>query len=215
MKISESKELAYWVGVAQSDGHLSTYGNNRRVMIGVREKSLPMLKKFQMLSGILLDKYAKIYKDKGGNYVFAIGVKKIMSSIRSLNITFGDPPKPPTWALTKNQYFGAYLAGLIDGDGDVRVKRKKYPQCVIRINSGKKQEKLKNCIEKIIKCSASTKQRYKEKILDGRKICGSFYELEFYVSSKNYKFVKNFITPNLQLIYKKEKIMNFILGRLS
>jgi len=140
-------------------------------------------------------------------------VNTLLDTFKFFDIKFGNPPRPPKWMSQNLQFFGAYLAGLIDGDGDIRVKRKRYPQCVIRISSGKKQTELSNIIRKLINCSVSITRIEKDKILYGRKIHGICFSLEFYVSSKNYKFAKRFIIPHLTLKHKQEKLQKYIDSR--
>ena len=103
------------------------------------------------------------------------------------------------------------MAGLIDGDGDVRIKRQKYPQCVIRITSGFSQDFLAKCIKKNLNCSISISFRKKESEYKGKIMKGSWYALEFYMSSKNEKFIKQFILPYINLPYKADKIRNYIM----
>lgn len=67
-----------------------------------------------------------------------------------------------------------------------------------------------NRIKEILNCSVSITPRGGYKELKGRRFYGLTYELEFYVSSKNYKFIKEFIIPHLTLQHKKEKLSSFI-----
>jgi hypothetical protein len=216
----KSEGLAYWTGVVQSDGCLKTYfdkkKNNLKYLISfnVAKKSLPMLEKFRDLSTAILNRNANIFKM---NYCeiwsFHISVKKLLENFKNLDISFGDPPKPPNWSLFNNDYFGAYLAGLIDGDGDIRIKRKKYPQCVVRITNGHEQNELKKSIERLMNCSVIISRRERESEINGRKIHGVSYELEFYVSSKNFKFINEFIIPCITINHKKEKLQSYIKSR--
>lgn len=215
-----SKKLAYWVGVVQSDGYLKKYRNKISgnvacsLSFDVSESSLPMLKKFQELSSELFNRNASIFKRRTRYmWTYHIGVNNLLSVFERLDIHLGRRPEPPAWCIKDPRFFGAYLAGLIDGDGDIRVKRKRYPQCVIRITSGREQLELANAIGKILRCSVAVIFRRRERILKGRKIRGTWYKAEFYVSSKNHKFVKQFVLPHLMLLYKKEKLQAFIANR--
>jgi hypothetical protein len=143
-----------------------------------------------------------------------LSVKNLLYTFDELDITFGDPPIPPAWSLCDNSLFGAYLAGIIDGDGDVRIKRKSYPQCAIRITSGKIQEILIDSVKKILNCGVSASYREKISELDGRTIAGHENVLEFYVSSKNYAFMMDYVIPYLKISYKKNKIENYINSKL-
>jgi hypothetical protein len=217
MKVSEG--LAYWIGVAQSDGSIQLYRNKMKkntsisINFQIGESSLPMLIKFKALSKKLFNLDAKIIRLKSRKaWQYRIGVKKLLKLLKELDIRIKDPPNPPKWIISNSKFFGAYLAGLIDGDGDVRVKRKKYPQCVIRISGNKKQTKLSKTIRKKLKCSTRItrrhSKRYSKKLK--RTIEGRWFELEFVVSNKNYNFIKDCILPFIQLDYKKNKILCYI-----
>lgn len=183
-----SKKLAYWVGVAQSDGYLKKYQNKISgnvtcsLSFDVSESSLPMLKKVQELSSELFNRKASIFKRRTRRmWTYHIGVNNLLSVFERLDIHLDRRPEPPAWCMEDPRFFGAYLAGLIDGDGDIRVKRKRYPQCVIRITSGREQLELANAIGKTLHCSVAITFRRRERILKGRKIRGTWYEAECYV----------------------------------
>lgn len=213
-----SDQLAYWVGVAQSDGTLQKYIDSKgkicwNLYIQVAHLSLPMLYKFQIISSNLFTCNSKIFKLKTRDiWEYHIGVKRLLHTFKILDIKFGDPPKPPKWCLDNSQFFGAYLSGLIDGDGDIRIKRKKYPQCAIRITSKSKQKILKNYIENILRCSANITKKYDKRYFKKEKriITGKSFSLEFLVSFKNIQFIKNFILSHLTVVHKKEKLKYFI-----
>jgi len=216
-KIKLSEELAYWVGVVQSDGSFSQRRRKDRkepgyvISLGVGKRSLPMLYKFKKLCKTLFNRDSKIYKRRNREaWDFKINVKRLLPFLKDLKIQFNDPPKPPYWCASSPELFGSYLAGLIDGDGSVRIKRKKYPQCMIKIISGKSQHELANLIRKFLNCAVMITQYEEDRILDGRIIHGKWYELEFLVSSKNYEFVKKHVLPNLIITHKKEKIEKYI-----
>lgn len=123
-----------------------------------------------------------------------------------------DPPRPPLWIIDRKHLAGAYLAGVIDGDGDIRIKRKKYPQCAIRITSSKPQLSLSKFIRFVLGCSVSiTHMKRKVFIKMSRKfVNGEYYVLEFLVSSKNKDFIKRFVLPEISLKWKKEKLTKFL-----
>lgn len=217
MTITPSEELAYWVGVAQSDGCFRRYvvkptGRVRYfVSLRVRAKSMPMLRRFQEISNEIFNRNVGIFKErKTPTWMFALSVNAFTDVFKSLGIRFGDPPVPPAWTLKDASLFGAYLAGVIDGDGDVRVKRNRYPQCEIRISSGSRQSILSECIRRMLGCSACITYRERDNEIEGRKIHGHVYSLEFYISSKNYKFIKENVVPHIRITYKKGKIENYI-----
>ncbi len=222
MKIKPSVELAYWTGVVQSDGSFQKYFNKRKkkisvnVYLTVSKKSLLMLKKFQKISKTVFSRKSKIFKlHKRNSYELHIGVKNFLKDFEKLNIIFGDPPFPPKWTLKNKKFFGAYLAGLIDGDGDVRIKRKKYPVCVIRITSGSLQAKLAKAIIHALRCAVSVTPKYREVKFKNYLIKGHFSQLEFLISKKNSVFIKNYILPQIQIKHKSNLLRGFLEKKLK
>ncbi len=219
IKLEPSEELAYWIGAVQTDGCLrEKYDKNRdytrvRIEFGICDKSLPMVEKVRQISSKILSRSGTLFKTKRGYWYYELSVKQLIHTFRRLDIKFGDPPTPPKWTLEKPEFFGAYLAGVIDGDGDVRTRRPKYPQCAIRISSGSRQVDLQEALRRILGCSASISFDKGESFLKGRKIIGSAYILEFCVSSKTFELIKDFVLPHITLIHKREKILQFIHSR--
>lgn len=217
---SPSIELAYWTGVAQSDGTLNIYPVKGRkhpryeISLTVSEKSLPMLIKFQKICKNVFSRNIKIFKSKKRNaWMLNIRVKKLLEIFHKLDIRFNKSFNSPTWCVRNSELFGAYLAGIIDGDGSVTLtKRSGYLYCLIRIYSENEEKELVNRIKKILDCGVSVQKRTKKSYFarENRIINGTWYELNFLVSSKNYKFLKNFVLPNITLNYKREEIKSFI-----
>ncbi len=168
-----------------------------------------MIEKVRKIGSKILDRHGKIYLTKSGYWYYEISTKGLMPLFRLLDIRFGDPPTPPKWVLGKREFFGAYLAGVIDGDGDVRIKRSKYPQCVVRVSSGSIPTDLIEAVKKILGCSVSIGFDKRVSYLDGRKISGGCYRLEFYISSKPLQTIKEFVLPSITIQHKKEKIEKF------
>jgi len=222
MMLKPSEKLAYWVGVAQSDGYLKKYRSKATknvlylLSLDVSEPSLLMLRRFQVLSSELFNRNASIFK-RGTRHVWSyhIGIGKLLPIFEKLDISFGRQPRQPSWCKGEPEFLGAYLAGLIDGDGDVRIKRSRYPQCVIRITSGFRQSELAKAIRETLQCSVAITFRKGERVLKGRKIHGTWYEMEFYVSLKNHEFIEQFVLPHLMLPYKKVKLETFIDSKWS
>lgn len=224
IKVEPSEDLAYWIGAIQTDGSLWKYYRKEkrhfefRLAMGVATKSLPMLQKVVELSAKIFKRYGKAYKRATEDqWDYYIQVKQLLSVFERLDIRFGDPPKPPIWCLEKPRFFGAYLAGAIDGDGCVRVGRPKYPQCFVTITSGSRQIELSESIKEILKCSVFQKEFYQRRFVKslGRIVEGKWCVLEFCVSAKTAKFILDFVVPHLQLIYKKERLEDFIGRRYS
>jgi hypothetical protein len=212
-----SKKLAYWVGVAQSDGHYKIYNERRGaklierhiIQLGVGIKSLPMLKKFESISQKIFGTSGNYCMDKRKKYRFEIKIKRFLNEIKKLNISFSDPPTPPTWCLENRKYFGAYLAGVIDGDGDLRISRSRYPYCAIRITSGSKQINLREGIKTMLNCGCSHRKITRNSEIDGRKIKGTCHVIEFYVTPKNIEMVGQYIFPEISLIHKRDKLKEY------
>lgn len=221
MEIKPSEELAYWVGVAQSDGCLKFYRNKHtgrtdvRVSLHVAKKSVPMSLKFQKISSDVLNRRSMIWKGRGHLYYFHIGVGKILDELTGLDINFGDPPKPPIWCLQRLDYFGAYIAGVIDGDGMIKIIGHRYPQCKIKITSGTEQCELAARIRKILGCWVGIYERRHISAIGERSIDGRWYELEFYVSKKNMDAFAKFVLPHIELKHKRDKLENYIRTRYN
>ncbi|MCD4760171.1 hypothetical protein K8R33_04765 [archaeon] len=213
-----SKELAYWVGVAQSDGHYKICNEKRGenvierhiIQLGVSIKSLPMLKKFETISQKIFGTSGNYCIDKRKKHRFEIKIKRFLDKIKKVSIDFSDPPKPPSWCIRNIEFFGAYMAGVIDGDGDVRVTRPQYPQCAVRITSGKEQKDLRVAIINMLGCGCSYRSITKESQIDGRNFIGTGHVIEFYISPKNFKFTEKFILPEMTIPYKRNMIKEYI-----
>lgn len=151
--------MAYWLGVMQTDGSLykRSCSDSWKIGLGVADKSLPMLKKFSSLSKELFGMERKII-ERGKYWYYDVTVTKFMKIFQTLHLVFSDPPKPPEWCVSSLDLFGAYLAGVIDGDGDIRIRRPAYPQCAIRISSGSYQIDLRDAIERKLKCGVSVRR---------------------------------------------------------
>lgn len=208
--IRVNQNLAYWVGVLQTDGSLSKSNGIPTIEFGVEDKSLPMLEKFSRITKENFWRNCKIGKNKLGYNLYKVSVKRLLKIFDLLGIEFGDPPRPTYWISQKSFFFGPYLAGVIDGDGDVRVKRPSHPQCVIRITSGSKPKELIPVIRKFLSCEISSTRRSSVRNLKGREIRGSWWETEFYISKKNKVFLLDNVLPHVSIKHKLEKIRNFI-----
>ena len=220
--IQPSTELAYWVGVVQSDGSLKIYNEKGRknpryrISLSVSKESLPMLIKSQRICKDVFNRNIKIFKSKTREiWNLNIRIKSLLKLFHKLDIKFNRSFSPPKWCSESPEFFGAYLAGVIDGDGNVTVKRRKYPQCLVRIFSGQREEKLANEIRRTLGCCVSIYKKDEKRYFakENRVIDGTWFELNFLISSKNYKFIENFVLSNIMLPHKKERIKFFIQNR--
>ena len=218
----DKEKLAYWIGVVQTDGflHLKKKSKNSDlrtlfVTVGVGEKSLNMLNKFRQYSEDLFGLNPKTFYDKRSkNHVFRMGVTRLKDFFEEKKIDFSDPPKPPKWITDNKKLFGAYLAGVIDGDGDIRIKEENSV-CLIRVSSGCEQNELKTAILRNLRCGVHICKRSSIRTLDGREIRGTWFELEFGVSGKTYEFLRNFVIDHIAIDHKSNRLRNFIENRYA
>ncbi|MFH0875653.1 MAG: hypothetical protein V1859_06970 [archaeon] len=216
----KNANLAYWVGVAQTDGYFkkqfvkSTSRTRFYVVLGVGKKSLPMLNKFKQISNEVFmvkgNTFLSLSYNKYHKIEYKFGCNRLIPFFNQLNILFSEPLTPPTWIVPSKRLFGAYLAGVIDGDGDIRITRPKYPQCYIRITSKLKSSELLKVLSEFLSCSVKCNYHQKLNIFEGRQFIGKTYITEFRVSKKNFEFFKKFVYPHIVILHKKEKLRNFM-----
>ena len=216
LKSSEEsmEKLAYWIGVVQTDGCLSLYKETVQISFRVCEKSLPMLVKFNEFSYNLFGKKSNMWKEKTRDlFDYHFCVKSILHIFERLGIRFGDPPKPPEWCLDDPALFGAYFAGVLDGDGCIWLtKPKDYKGLVCRakVTSGSPQIDLQKAIKKFLNCQTRMIKVHTDGYIRGSKIIGDGYNLEFIISSKNHIFAKEFILPYLTISHKYQRLNMYI-----
>jgi len=220
-KLETSEDLAYWIGVMQSDGYFENYTepkgkNHISARLVVSNKSRAMIEKFQKVSESLFNRKSKIFHLKTGRLSFKIGIKNYLPQLKMLDLNFGDPPKPPFWSMTNNRFFGSYLAGVIDGDGSInltlnrRKDRKPYYQCRVRIFSASKQIDLANSLRQLLNCSVNLSKSEDIRWIGNRLISGTVYILGFYVSLKNFEIVKENVLPYLSLQHKANLLEKYL-----
>ncbi len=202
-------DFSYWIGLVQSDGGLCRWEKDKKIRyrLDFNNTSLLLAKKFQ-LGTRYFNANVKIYKfrSKRNQYSCQFVVNSVIDILKTMNIVYKRKDFiPPYWIIENPKFFGSYLAGLIDGDGTVSIKRKKYPQCRIRILSPVRQNKLSNLIGNFMKCSAFVYEHNA-----GHTTCPC---LEFYVTPKNSAFIKTFVLPYLNLNYKKTMIKRYMKTR--
>ncbi len=204
--------FAYWLGVAQSDGHLwSGFVNKKRkrpskathLVLEVGAPSTQMIIAFKKTSGELFGAKAEIKSRTklvhGRPFevkMFILGLTRQMPSLAGVVFNEINPPL----AFASPSLFGAYLAGVIDGDGNVRIadKRPKYGfHCEIRITSHNEPPALKAQIERL-GCRASCKKLNQ----------ANAFVLTFYINSKNKAFIETHVLPFIAIERKKLVIAN-------
>lgn len=211
----KTKSLCYLIGALQGDGYFYIYRYRPKDDSKMRtyyrlqfsSKDLEMAERVKETFGESFSRDIKICRKSNGMYEFSAVIKTLMKQLKDLDIHFEDPPKPPQWIDSVN-LFGPYLAGLIDTDGSICIKRKKkYPQCKIMITSRYAQNKLKKYIEKYLNCKAYIEHsvRYHK---TWRKTTNSF-NIVFLMSSKNFKLIKKHILPHIVLQRKSGVIEKY------
>ena len=218
-KCFNNPDFTYWIGVAQSDGHfkkqISKNQNRVRfsIILKVGLKSIPMLEKFRKISQDIFyikgSSYTYTTPEGFTNYNYQFGCKNLLSIFNNFEINF-KICSPPDWILKDPKLFGSYLAGVIDGDGDIRITRPKYPQCFVRISSGQALTNLTENIKSILNCGSHIVKRQGIKKIANRKFFSTGYVTEFKISSKNISYIKKYVIDYLALTYKRNKINEYI-----
>jgi len=199
-----NKNIAYFIGVLHSDGSIYVFNDKKRnrkqirLNLTVGKKSLEMSKKFQYILKRYFNKTVNIRKKPNHNsYIIQTSINKtwhIFSEWTKYNI--------PNEIKNNKKLFNSYLAGLIDGDGHIKIKNntdRKIPQCLIRISSDRKLEEIKKLITKHNNCMVHFYCCKKSKCVD---TC-------FYFSKKNYNEIINQILPNLAIKKKQSRLLYY------
>jgi len=212
----KKEDIAYFVGVLHSDGCICTYRfrneTRHRYLLEVGKKSLPMLKKvndiFHEEFGRTLKIRKKLHKNENPTFLIEVGITNLMDEFARLKIDKGDIAP---WIKKSRRFFCAYLAGVIDGDGDISIKRPQYPQCRVRIAAGEELSGLMELIRFHLKCSCNLETaiistyslpRAKIKFSVGYRHC-------FYLSWKNAKAFRKYVLPYVQIEHKRRKLREF------
>jgi len=205
--------FCYFIGVMQGDGSYGNYidsvKNKKRTCLSLAGKDIEMVSKSALIFNNVFKRKVKIFKRKNDNlFGFSTSIGNIVYFFNKLKIDFSDPPKVPFWIKNNRIFFGSYLAGLIDSDGTVCIKRKKYPQCKIAIISGYPQYNLKESIEKNLKCKASIEDSGGIMKSTGKWYPG--FDLVFLVSSKNREIIRRNVLPFIMIPRKRKIIEKYL-----
>ncbi|NIP40928.1 MAG: hypothetical protein GTN39_05415 [Candidatus Aenigmarchaeota archaeon] len=172
-----------------------------------------MLRRIQKIIASELQRNVKITKKscmQDYNPVFGLelNIKTLLPKFKEMGINKKTIPK---WIKYNYKMFGAYLAGVIDGDGDITIKRPKYPQCRVRITSGKVLSETKKLVEKHLNCKCniesyvvSTYSLPRAKVKEG-----IGYKHYFYISPKNVSIFKRYVYRYLQIAHKRATLERF------
>ena len=210
--IKPSRELAYFVGVLHSDGCIYTWNDKKHhrkvnvLLINVGKLSLPMLFKVQKIFKQVFKRDIKILNHKYDTLVFDAKINRLMPFFKELEIIKNGIPE---WIKSNKIFFCSYLAGLIDGDGNVKITKPRYKQCRVTIISGDKLN-LKRLIMKYLKCKMWIEQINKPSTLpSGKKILPNAKRYCFCVSSKNMSTFRKHVYSEMQILHKRRTIENY------
>ncbi len=197
------EDVAYLIGVLHSDGCIYHFNDKKRnkirirVIVTVAQKSLQMLESFRDIFSEKFEKKIKIRKIPKKNY---FSIQTAVNSIYHI-IQKWEHHKIPLEIIGSKNLFGAYLAGVIDGDGCVKY-RKHAKNMEIRISAGHKLLELASLIRFHLECGCHfTKDKSKT---------GLGYNTIFNVSPKNFNFLMNFVHPHIKISHKSEKLKWYI-----
>ncbi len=203
-EIKIDDNLSYLIGVLHSDGYIYCFNDRKknkkylRLRLAVAESSLRMAVKFQRILLNSLGKNVNIRKDRKRN------LYTLETSVNRLGKTFQRwKEKIPEEIKQDITLFGAYLGGLIDGDGHIKIKNnikdRIVPQCVIIIASSSPLEDVKRLVEKFFGCKVHFEYDHQSR---GVSTC-------FYVSNKNISLIESYVFGNLSLKHKIETLFKF------
>lgn len=210
-----TEELGYWTGVVQTDGSLKHYFEKKRrveqvrISFTVSKSSIPMVEKFLTISTQIFNRHGKLNKEKNREVWYTnLQVKKLLPIFEVLNIKFGDPPRPPEWVQNNESLFGSYLSGVVDGDGSINWTDK-GARLRVKIISGNRQTELQELLNRF-GIRSWIFERNKTTFILERKIVGKTFELEFEITQRKLEFYNKYVVPYLQVIHKKQKVVQFI-----
>ena len=197
--------IAYFIGVLHSDGYIYTFNDRKRkrkqIRLGLQigRKSIPMAMKFKK---ILFDYFGKTVNIRLKPNTNLLCIQTSVNRIWNILQNWGRG-KLPVEIKANKILFGAYLAGLIDGDEYIQIKNntkdRVIPQCVIRIASDCPLADIKDLIKEYIKCSVHFEFHKTNKGVN----------TTFYISKKSIEFIESYIYPHLVMPYKLTTLERF------
>jgi hypothetical protein len=148
-------EYSYFFGFAQTDGTMSKSSRNRgKLQIEINKIDLHILKSFKNLFPEIYCSISKRirntnFKKNYISYVLAIFDKRFRDEINKLGIPYGEKSEivaPPTGEFCEKDY----IRGIIDGDGSIGMRLKKYPFLSFTVKSEPLKNYFISIIEKIL-----------------------------------------------------------------
>jgi hypothetical protein len=205
-------DFFWWLGALHADGYVYTRKNRfQELRLRVSACSLPMLLKWKRILDELTGKEHKIlveqmydsrYDRHFEQYLIREGSVKTLEKLALLFTSFGvqlGKLAVPTSALENSVLGGGYLAGLIDGDGCVQIRRS---------SDGKRTERL-------IKIASNDKRHLKEvqtllasmSLPDGYiSTYPNHVDLWVFVSSATAVKLNRLVVPHLAIGRKAERL---------
>ena len=209
-------DLAYFVGVLHTDGCICTYrfrdNIRHRYILSVGKKSMPMLKKtrdiFHEEFGRTLKIRKQLHKNENPTFLIEVGIANLRDIFAKWEI---DKRRLAPWIKNSQRFFCAYLAGVIDGDGDITIKRPQYPQCQVRITAGEDLLELMGLIRQHLKCACNLQRAicFTYSLPRAKVKFGVAHRHCFYLSPKNMKVFRKLVLPHIQIKHKREKLLDF------
>jgi hypothetical protein len=209
-------DLAYFIGVLHTDGCICAYRfrdkMRHRYILNVGKRSLPMLKKtrgiFHEGFGRTLKIRRKLHKNENPTFLIEVDIASLRDTFARWNI---DKKELAPWIKNSRRFFCAYLAGVIDGDGDISIKRPQYPQCQVRITAGEELPVLMGLIRQHLNCSCNIQKAIVSTYsLPRAKVkFGVAYRHCFYLSPKNMRAFRKLVLPHMQIKHKRQKLLEF------
>lgn len=197
--------LVYFIGVLNSDGYIYIFNdkkrNRRQIRLGLEigTKSITMGLKFK---NILFNYFGKSVNLRQRQNRTTLSLQTSINKCWNLFKNWNNG-KIPEDIKNDKSLFGAYLAGLIDGDGYIKIKKdvadRLIPQCVVRIASGRPLEHIKSLIEEHVKCRVHFEFHKKSKGVN----------TNFYISKKSIQFVEEYVYPHLVMPHKLAALERF------
>jgi hypothetical protein len=202
--IEIDEKIAYFIGVLHSDGCLYEFYDKKRnrkqirLNLTISKRSLPMAVKFKEILAEKLNRKLNIRKKPcDGSFCMQTSVNRLAPIFKEwmkeeLNNEISE----------RIELFGAYLAGLIDGDGHIKIKHikgRKMPQCLIRIAEDHPLQNVQNLLTKFFNCKTHF---VKHKTSNCVETC-------FLVSRINKDLFYKYVYPHLTLEHKIMRLDEF------
>lgn len=149
-------EHSYFFGFVQTDGSLTKSSRNRgKLQIELGKEDSHLLKSFQKLFPFVYSSISRRvrdtnFKNNHGSCTLAIFNMKFRDELNKLGIPYGKKSEiisPPKSNFCERDY----IRGLIDGDGSIGMRIRKYPFISFTVKSERLKDYFIGIIERITK----------------------------------------------------------------